>query len=142
MDRSYPAPPAGRLGMHLRIFGRRLAVGIEAIAAAVTRGDALLARSLTLDWLQSNPAAHNEPAPETTDPTIRAVSASLVELFAERLGQPAPAWTAQIGPLDKPFYLLKSAQTLSRLRRLCEQESPEPLRRRRLYAPSGFLTFA
>jgi hypothetical protein len=37
---------------------------------------------------------------------------------------------------------LKSAQTMRRLRETCIAESPLPLRRRGLYAPADFLTFA
>jgi len=116
-------------------------VGVEAIAIAVIEGDALLARSLAQDWLGSDPIASEEPEPLSHDVRVRAVAASLVELFAERLGQKAPVWTNSVGAMDEPFYLLKAARTMTRLRRLCEEESPEPLRRRLLYAPRGFLTF-
>ncbi len=71
-----------------------------------------------------------------------AVAASLVELLAERAGQPAPAWAADVAGLPEARYLLRSAATMKRLRRMCDEESPGPLRRRNLFAPAEFLTFA
>jgi hypothetical protein len=76
------------------------------------------------------------------DARLLAVSASLLELFAARLGHLAPAWTKTIGPLPKPIFLLKAATTMKRLRELCEAESPEPLRKRGFYAPPNYLEFA
>jgi hypothetical protein len=43
--------------------------------------------------------------------------------------------------LDGPSWVA-AAETLPRLRRLCEEEGPEPLRRRGLLAPPDFLTAA
>jgi hypothetical protein len=34
------------------------------------------------------------------------------------------------------------AETMKRLRTLCETQAPEPMRKRRLYAPPIFLEFA
>ena len=73
---------------------------------------------------------------------ILAASASLLELFAGRLGQQAPAWTKPIGPLPEPIFLLKAAATMKHLRELCEREAPEPLRKRGFYAPPNYLEFA
>lgn len=136
--------PAARWqrGTHSRTSGRRPAVGVEAIARAVVAGDALAARSLAQDWLAADPRLSDEPPPSSPDARVRAVSAALAELFADRLGQAAPAWAAGIGPLDEPFYLLASARTMLRSRRLCEEQTPPALRRRRLYAPGNYLTFA
>jgi hypothetical protein len=41
-----------------------------------------------------------------------------------------------------PFYLLKVAASMKRLRELCETEAPEPLCKRGFYAPPNFLEFA
>jgi hypothetical protein len=65
-----------------------------------------------------------------------------VELFALRLQQMPPQWTKDVGGLPEPFYLLKAASTMKRLRALCETEAPEPLRKRGFYAPANFLEFA
>ncbi|MCG3212387.1 MAG: hypothetical protein FOGNACKC_06041 [Anaerolineae bacterium] len=116
-------------------------VQIEVLAQAVLDGDSLRARSLTQEFFQHPPRLVDIPRPKTTNQRLLVVSAALLELFAERLRQPAPAWTATIGPVEEPVYLLKAAATMKRLRRLCETESPEPLRRRRLYAPPNYLEF-
>ena len=115
---------------------------LEAIAIAVVAGDALSARSLTQDWLATSPRLAGEAPPASEDARVRAVAAGLAELFAERLGQTAPAWAGSVASLDEPLFLLAAARTMPRLRAMCEAESPPPLRRRRLYAPRGFLTFA
>lgn len=117
------------------------ATGVEAIARAVVAGDALAARALAQDWLGTCPRFAAEPPPTSADARVRATAASLVELFAARSGQPAPGWAASIGPLDEPLYLLAAARTMPRLRRLGEQQAPDPLRRR-VYAPGDYLTFA
>ena len=69
------------------------------------------------------------------------MTAALLELFASRMKQEAPSWTAEVGPLSEPIFLLKAAETMKRLRQLCEAEAPEPLRKRGLYAPPNYLEF-
>jgi hypothetical protein len=115
---------------------------IERLAQAILAGDSLQARSLAQDFLQQSPCLADIGKPNTTDPRLLATVAALLELFASRLDQPSPAWTATIGPVAEPLYLLKSAARMKRLRQLCETEAPEPLRRRQLYAPSNYLEFA
>ncbi len=117
-------------------------VNIEQIAAAALAGDALGARSLMQDWIRGNPAIANCAAPQIQDVPTRAISAGLVELMADRLGQKPPAWTAQIGPLPAPIFLVQAAAHMPRLRHLCETESPLPLRRRNIFVPPDYLTFA
>ena len=112
------------------------------IAEAILDGEALLARSHVQDWLSSRPDLAKEPLPETADVRVLALSAALVELFAERLGQQTPEWTKQVLPLHEPVYLLRSAARMPRLRRLFEEQSPPPLRRRNLFAPADYMTFA
>lgn len=117
-------------------------VQIDQLAEAALMRDSLRLRSLLQDWLAGKPRMSDVARPETPDPRILVLSAALVELFAARLGQQPPAWTRDIGPLAQPFYLLESASHMKRLRTLCEQEAPEPLRRRRIFAPPNFLEFA
>ena len=117
-------------------------MGVEAIAQAVVSGDALAARSLAQDWLAAAPRVAGEPPPSSADPRVRAVTAALAELFADRLGQLPPVWAAAIGPVDEPYFLVAAARTMTRFRRLCEEQSPPPLRRRRLFAPPEYMTFA
>jgi hypothetical protein len=117
-------------------------VTLEELAQAALDRDGLRLRSLTQDFLSETPRASDTARPVTTDQRVLATAASLIELFAQRMQQPAPDWTKDVGPLGEPFYLLESATRLKRLRILCETQSPLPLRRRHLYAPPNFLEFA
>jgi hypothetical protein len=117
-------------------------VQIEQLVEAVLNGEGLTVRSLVRDLFNERPCLADIPKPSVDDEHILAVSASLLELFASRWGQDAPAWTKDIDPLPEPIYLLKSATTMKRLRKFCKQESPEPLRKRGFYAPPNYLDFA
>jgi hypothetical protein len=117
-------------------------VRLEDIARAALAGDSLGARSLTQDFLDQPHQLRSLPKPETADQNVLALSAGLAELFASRSNQQAPTWTQSIGALDEPVFLVRSAMKMKRLRELCEQEAPIPLRKRRLYAPPNYLEFA
>jgi hypothetical protein len=117
-------------------------VPLERLAEAALAGNALLLRGLAQDWLRENPRVTDCAPPQTDNPELLSVAAALVELFCSRLGQPPPPWSSDVGPLASPVFLLRAAATMKRLRLLCEQESPEPLRRRNLFAPAEFLQFA
>ena len=69
-----------------------------------------------------------------------AVAAGVVELLAQRMGQPPPLWTRDVGPSPTRLYLVRAAESMPRLRALCEREGPEPLRKRHILAPPEFLT--
>lgn len=116
-------------------------VQIEQVAEAILKGEGLTARSLVHDFFNETSRLADIPKPVIKDARLLAVSASLLELFALRLGQDAPDWTQTIGPIPEPVYLLKAAATMKRLRELCETESPEPLRKRGFYAPPNYLEF-
>jgi len=128
--------------MHFSICGSLSMTTIEQIAAAVLQDDNLETRSLVQDFLRSQPVLADIPQPDADNPTLLVVAAALLELFSLRTEQPAPEWTGRIGPMEQPLYLLKSAAHMRRLRDLCRDAAPEPLRRRRLYAPPNYLTFA
>ena len=115
---------------------------LEQMAEAALARDSLRLRSLVQDWVRSGLPVNSFSRPDTSDTGVLAVSAALVELLALRLGQSLPAWTAEVGALAEPFFLVESAASMKRLRALCEAQSPEPLRKRRLYAPPHFLEFA
>ncbi len=121
------------------ISGSFKVVRIEQLAEAAIKQDALLLRSLTQDLLREHPTLKNFPRPSAVDFQTLAGAASLIELFALRLRQEPPAWTNEVGPLPKPIHLLKAAATLKHLKALCEQQAPEPLRKRGFYAPPNFL---
>jgi hypothetical protein len=115
---------------------------IDDLADAALSGDALRLRSLAEDWLREVRDFQIVPAPLSNDPTRLAISAALVEMFAERAHQTAPNWTRTVMAAPEPLFLLREAKTMKRLHELCEEQSPLPLRRRRIYAPPDFLTFA
>lgn len=117
-------------------------VKIEQLATAALQGDSLGLRSLYQDMALEKRPLSECPRPQTDDLYVLAVAASLIELLAERLQQSPPSWAQEVGPLPKPMHLLASASTMKRLRILCETESPEPLRKRGLYAPPNFLESA
>lgn len=117
-------------------------VNLDDLAVAARDGDTLRLRSLTQDWLRENTDISRCPPPGTVDDTLRAISAGLVELLAERRREPPPSWTERVTAARRPVYLVKSAATLRRMRQLCETESPLPLRRRNVFAPPTFLEFA
>lgn len=115
---------------------------IEQLAQAALERDHLKLRSLVQDLIRAKIDIGNLPKPTTTDARLLTVTASLVELLAVRQKRTPPEWTKEIGPLNEPFFLLESAATMKRLRILCETQSPEPMRKRLLYAPPHYLDFA
>jgi len=115
---------------------------IEQLAEAAVSQDHLRLRSLVQDLLSSKTNIGKLRAPQTQDVCLRAASASIAELLAMRQNQQPPSWTKDIGALSEPFFLVKSASQMKRLRELCETQSPEPMRKRKLYAPPHFLEFA
>jgi hypothetical protein len=115
---------------------------IEQMAEAALARDSLRLRSLVQDWMRSGLPVNGLSRPNTTAPDVLAVSAGLAELLALRQGQSPPAWSREIGAMAEPFYLVESAVSMKRLRALCEIQSPEPLRKRKLFAPPHFLEFA
>jgi hypothetical protein len=93
-------------------------------------------------WLREQPCFALMPQPETDDPRVLTVTAALIELLAERAGQPPPDWTASVGPLPEPFFVMRRAERPGFTRDLCLNESPGPLRRRNIFAPPNFLEMA
>ena len=79
--------------------------------------------------------------PNIEDKKLLAIAARLLELFASRAGQNAPAWVNTIGSTE-PFFLVAAAERMPRLRELCLTESPLELQKYGLYAPPNFLEFA
>lgn len=117
-------------------------INIDDLATAALNRDALRVRSLVQDFVQSGEKLTHLLPPTTQDARLLSVAAAVVELLAERTGQPAPSWTAGIGPVTEPMFLVAAAERLPSLKQLCQEESPEPLKRRRLFAPPNYLTWA
>ena len=97
------------------------------------------ASKLVQDYLRRGAPLWSERAPDSDDPKIRAVTAAIAELIATRTTQQAPAWVDQIGRLPMPVYLVEAATKSPKMRARIEQESPEPLRKRNVFAPPGYL---
>lgn len=112
---------------------------LEQIAAQILANNPLEVRSLTQDYLRRGAPLRLEHAPTSGDPRICAVTAALAELLAARTAQQAPAWTNHVGKLPTPIYLVEAVTKSPRMRARIEQESPEPLRKRNVFAPSGYL---
>jgi hypothetical protein len=116
-----------------------LMVRTEELAETALSGDALKLRSQTQDWLSENPSVTECAAPSSSNATVLAIAAGLVELFADRRAQAPPTWALCIAGVAEPIFLVEAAKTMRHLRHLCETESPWPLRRRNLLAPPNFL---
>jgi hypothetical protein len=104
--------------------------------------DALAARQWVADAARESILRTDVPLPVGFSAVELAVAAGVVELLASRADQRPPPWTTAIDEAPDPIYLVRAAETMPRLRRSCETEGPESLRRRRVYAPPDFLTIA
>lgn len=112
------------------------------LVRALLSFDALAARQWVADSLREGLVWASIPVPTDLDPVGLGVAAGVVELLAGRVGQRPPSWASAVEVAPTPVFLVKAARTMPRLRQLCEQEGPEPLRRRRIWAPPDFLTVA
>jgi len=117
-------------------------VDLKELVQALLRFDGLSARQWLADAVRSGLVWSEVPAPVGLDATESAVAAGIAELLASRAGQSPPRWTARIPPAPQKLFLVRAAATMPRLRAVCEQEGPEPLRRRGLLAPPDFLSIA
>lgn len=112
------------------------------LVRAVRRYDALAAREWVAAAGRTGLCVTQLPRPAGLDELDIAIAAGVAELLAARWGQPPPSWTRDVPAAPQDYYLVKAAATLPRLRKSCQQDGPEPLRRRRLFAPAEFLTIA
>jgi len=115
---------------------------LEQIATQILAKNPLEVRSLVQDYVRRGAPLWSECAPDSNDPEIRAVAAAIAELIASRTAQQAPAWVDQIGRLPAPVYLVEAAAQSPKMRARIERESPEPLRKRNVFAPPGYLEIA
>ena len=115
---------------------------IHDLVAALIARDALRARQWVADAERAGFNWGGVAEPHDLDSTALALAAALVEMMSSRYGIQAPAWTSVVPAAPRRVFLVRAAEMLPRLRRLCEEEGPEPLRRRGLLAPPDFLTAA
>jgi hypothetical protein len=117
-------------------------VDLRDLVHALVSREALRARQWVADAERAGFDWTRVAEPRGLDPLGLAVAASVVEMMAERRGRQPPLWTSAVPAAPQRLFLVRAAESLPRLRRLCEQEGPEPLRRRGLLAPPDFLTAA
>ena len=88
------------------------------------------------------PSFHDVPKPQGATQEELAVCAALLELFAVRRGEAPPEWTAKVGGVMPPRFLMSGYEReFPSLGERWKKESPEPLKRRNLWAPAEFLEF-
>jgi hypothetical protein len=121
----------GRPDMLSRIYGNWNMDLLDLVKALLSY-DALTARQWIADAERSGMTWSKVPAPLDLDPTSSALAAGVTEILAPRAGQSPPAWTAKVPPAPPRVFLVRAAETMPRLRELCEREGPELLRRRLL----------
>ena len=109
---------------------------------ALLSRDALRARQWVADAARVKFDWTRVAEPRGLDSLGLAVAAAVVEMIAERQGARPASWTAAVPAAPHRVFLVRAAESLPRLRQLCEEEGPEPLRRRGLLAPPEFLTAA
>jgi len=104
------------------------------LVLAVLRHDDLSASQFVKDAKRAGFSWADAPAPDFAGPRARAVYAGLVELFAARQGRKPPEWTAAVGAAPAPVYLASGARSSRAMRRVLEEDSPAPLKRRNVFA--------
>lgn len=98
------------------------------------------AAGLALDrWIRKHSGDVTTIARPKTDRRTLLVCAALIELFAERIQSQPPAWAAEIGGLDRPFYCFPQARTDDSFRKEIKRQTPEPLRKRNLFSTKHYL---
>ena len=112
---------------------------IEQMAEAMLNRNALGLRLLVQAWLRMKPRFARVPRPTTKDPRVLTAAAALVELLAERANQSAPPWSAGVGGLPEPFFVVSYADQPGFTRDLCLREAPAPFARRNIFSPPNFL---
>ena len=113
---------------------------LEDLVEAIVAFDALRARQWVLDAARVRLEWAELPEPRNLSHRDRAIAAGMAELLSDRFHQSPPEWTRVVPPVEEPIFLVRSAETMPRLRELCRAEGPLPLRRRNLYAPPDFLS--
>ena len=88
------------------------------------------------------PSFHDVPKPKGATLEELAVCAALLELFASRRGELPPGWTTEFGGIAPPRFLMGGYEReFPSFGERWRIESPEPLKRRNLWASADFLAF-
>jgi len=116
-------------------------VKVEDIAQAILDSRPFDARQLTHDFWAETASFSLVSKPATDSFVVLAISAALIELFAQRRGEIPPAWAAQIGGVEAPLFLVPEFEHEPYQRDRCLRTSPRPLKSRNLFAPDNYLAF-
>ena len=117
-------------------------MNLSELVVAAMNGDDLAARQWVKDAARLGLDFSTVPVPDGLSSDAIAVAAALVELLARRQNREPPAWVFSAGRASGPIYLLSQAMSSPALRRWCEEDSPEPLRARNVYALRDYLRVA
>ncbi len=115
---------------------------LRELANALAAGDALRARVLMREAQVRHHVWRTTDMPTGLDRNGLAIAAGVVELMCQREGLQPPSWTEGVEGADADLFLVRAAQSMPRLRKLCVEEGPWPLRRRRIFVPPEFLSAA
>ena len=109
------------------------------LTLALLRGDDLTARQGVKDAARAGFSWSQAPAPDFKGPRGRAAYAAVVELLASRAGQAPPTWTGSVGDAPAPLFLVRAAKRSKALRSESRNSTPEPLKKRNVFALRDYL---
>ncbi len=115
---------------------------VSELVDAVLSGDLLRARQWVADARRDNVKWESVAFPKEIDERSLAVTAALVELFADRAGGNPPPWTNDVGPLDGLVVLDPGLETMRRSFAYAKEHGPASLLKRNLIALPDFLNVA
>lgn len=109
---------------------------LERLATASLRRADVERRALWME-LSEEAEAHLLARPSVADNRVVALAAAYAELLAERQRCSPPTWVHDVSAVSEGVYLVErsSEAGLARMR----AQSPEPLRRRNLFAPASYV---
>jgi hypothetical protein len=112
------------------------------LVKALLAFDALRARQWVSDAIERRLRWADFERPERLSAVELALAAGVVEMLARRAGEEPPGWAREVRRSPGKVFLVRAADSMPRLRRLCEEEGPPELRRKGFFAPPEFLTVA
>jgi len=115
---------------------------ITDLARALLNDEGAIVGQFTMNLWTQYPSFTDVPKPDDATQEELVVSAALLELFAARRSEPPPAWTASVGRLDAPRFLMGGYEkAFPQWGEEWRREAPEPLKKRNLFASAEFLEF-
>jgi hypothetical protein len=90
-------------------------------------------------FIRENPTLSNVPRPLSNNPLELALAASIIEWLAMQKWQNPPAWATEVAGVKMPYFLGCDEFTDQNILDELHEQSPEPLRKRNLFALRSFL---